>query len=71
MVVYAVIGLVWLLTFAYIGMMRDEKRELSAEVYRLQRENGVLRSHMELGPRPVAARAKLTLMSTAAEELVN
>lgn len=71
MVVYAVIGLVWLLTFAYIGMIRDEKRELAAELYRATRELEFLRSHIELGPRPVAARAKLTLMSTAAEELVN
>jgi hypothetical protein len=52
-------------------MIRDEKRELAAELYRATRELEFLRSHMELGPRPVLARAQLTLMSTAAEELVN
>lgn len=71
MILYAIIGLGWLLTFAYIGMIRDEKRELAAEVYRATRELEFLRSHIELGPRPVAARAKLALMSAAAEELVN
>lgn len=72
MILYAIIGLGWLLTFAYIGMIRDEKMELAAEVYRLQRENGVLRSHIDYGPQPIKARATLTLMyKGAGDEAVN
>jgi hypothetical protein len=62
MVVYVLVCLVWLLTFAYIGYLRDEKTELAAEAYRLRREVELLRAHIDYGPQPIRARAQLTLL---------
>lgn len=62
MVLAILLGLIALLTLAYIGYLRDEKTELAAEAYRLRREVELLRAHIEYGPQPIRARAQLTLL---------
>ena len=71
MVLFVLFILTALLTLAYIGSLRDEKTELAAEAYRLRREVELLRAHIDYGPEPIRARAKLVAMQVHDEKALN